>query len=131
MQKNVLKKLLQLHKFDLILGAALLLVALCLFLVFRNMEKTGGTVTVKSDGKIVDVLSLSEDGVYEYKTFYGSNTLVIKDNKAWMSQSSCKDHICEDTGKINKVGETIICLPNSLFITVTEGETSEYDEVVN
>ena len=95
------------------------------------MEKNGGMVTVKSDGKIIDVHSLSEDGEYVYKTFYGTNTLVIKDGKAWVTASSCKDHICEDTGKINKVGETIICLPNTLFITVTEGEAPEYDEVVN
>lgn len=79
----------------------------------------------------MDVLSLSEDGEYVYKSFYGSNTLVIKDGKAWVSESSCKDHICEDTGKISKVGETIICLPNTLFITVTDGERAEYDEVVN
>lgn len=131
MQKNVLKKLLQSHKFDFILGAALLLAALCLFLVFRGMEREGGTITVKSDGKVVDVLSLSEDGEYEYKSFFGSNKLVIKDGKAWVTESSCKDHICEDTGKISKVGETIICLPNTLFITVTDGEEAEYDEVVN
>ncbi len=131
MQKNALKKSLQSHKFDIILGAALLLAALCLFLVFRSFEKDGGVVTVKSDGKIVDVLPLSKDGEYEYKSFYGSNTLVIKDGKAWVSASSCKDHVCEDTGKIHKVGETIICLPNALFITVTEGEPSDYDEVVN
>lgn len=131
MQKNVLKKSLQSHKFDIILGAALLLAALCLFLVFRGVEKEGGVVTVKSDGKIVDVLPLSKDGEYEYKSFYGTNTLVIKDGKAWVTSSSCKDHICENTGKISKVGETIICLPNTLFITVTDGEESEYDEVVD
>ena len=118
MLRSVLRKLLQSHKFDLILGAALLLAALCLFLVFKGMEREGGTVTVKSDGKVVDILSLSEDGEYVYESFYGSNTLVIKDGKAYVTESSCKDHICEDTGKISKVGETIICLPHKLVIEV-------------
>lgn len=131
MQKNALKKLLKSHKFDFILGAALLLAALCLFLVFREMEKDGGVITVKSDGKVVDVLSLEQNGTYVYETFYGSNTLTIKDGKAYVSESTCKDHICEDTGSINKVGETIICLPNALFISVTEGVESEYDGVVD
>lgn len=130
MQKNVLKKSLRCHKFDFILGTALLLTALCLFLVFRNLEKKGGTVTVKQGQKIVGEYSLNIDGEYVFSTLDGSNTLIIMDGKAWVTKSTCKDHICEQTGKISKVGETIICLPNALFITVTDGEESEYDAIV-
>ena len=129
MQKNVLKKLLKCHKSDFILGAALLAAALCLFLVFRNLEKPGGTVTVKQGKEIVAEYSLTEDGEYVFESFYGSNTLVIKDGEAWVCDSTCKDHICEKTGKISKKGETIICLPNTLFITVTDGATPDYDAV--
>ena len=130
MQKNVLKKLFQSHKYDIILGAALLLAALCLFPILKGCEKEGGVVTVKSDGEVIDVLSLEKDGKYEYKTFYGTNTLVIENGQAYVIESSCKDHICEKTGRISKVGETIICLPNAFFVTVTDGEASIYDEVV-
>lgn len=130
MQKNVLRKLLKCHKFDFILGAALLLTALCLFLVFRNMEEKGGKVVVKQDKEVVGEYSLSKDGEYVFKTFYGSNTLVIKDGVAYVKDSTCRDHVCEDTGVVSRVGETIICLPNTLFITVTEGEPSEYDAIV-
>ncbi len=130
MQKNVLKKLLKCHKFDFILGAALLLAALCLFLVFRSFEKEGGRIIVKQDNEIVGEYSLSEDGEYVFETFYSSNTLVIEDGRAYVKDSTCKDHICEDTGAVSKVGETIICLPNTLFITVTEGEESSYDAIV-
>ena len=130
MQKNVLKKLFQSHKFDLLLGAVLLIVALCLFPILKGCEKKGGVVTVKSDGEVIDVLSLEKDGEYVYKTFYGTNTLVIEDGQAYVIESSCKDHICEETGKISKVGETIICLPNTFFVTVIEGEEALYDEVV-
>ena len=114
----------------MLLGAVLLIVALCLFPILKGCEKKGGIVTVKSDGEVIDVLSLEKDGEYVYKTFYGTNTLVIKDGQAFVIESSCKDHICEETGKISKVGETIICLPNTFFVTVTKGEESVYDEVV-
>ncbi len=130
MQKNVLKKLFICHKFDWILGAALLITALCLFLIFKNIEKPGGKVTVKKDNEVVAEYSLDKDGEYEFKSFYGYNKLIIKDGMAWVVDSSCKDHICEKTGKISKVGETIICLPNSLFVTITEGEASDYDAIV-
>ncbi len=129
MQKNVLKKLFTSHKFDFLLGAVLLLAALCLFVVFKNTKKNGGMVEVKQGNKVIGNYSLSEDGEYEIATFYGSNTLVIKDGQAYMSESSCNDHLCEKMGKISKVGETIICLPNEVFVKVISGEEG-YDAVV-
>ena len=131
MQKNVLKKLFISHKFDFALGAALLVVALCLFLVVSKLEKNGGQVTVKMNDEVIGVYSLSEDGEYEIKSFYGTNTLVIEDGKAYVKGSSCPDHICENKGKISKLGENIICLPNTVFITITEGEAPDYDAVVD
>lgn len=109
----------------MLLGAAL-----CLFAVFKNTKRDGGMVEVTQDGKLVGVYSLSENAVYEFSTFYGYNTLVIEDGFAYMSESGCRDHICEGMGRISKVGETIICLPNSLFVKVIGGEEGDYDAVV-
>ena len=128
-QKNALKKLFSSHKFDFLLGAVLLLAALCLFVVFRNSQKDGGTVEVRQGTDVIGTYSLSEDGEYEITSFYGSNTLVIKDGEAYMSESSCSDHLCEKMGHISKVGETIICLPNEVFVKVISGEEG-YDAVI-
>lgn len=108
----------------------LLIAALCLFAVFKNTKKDGGAVEVTQDGKLVGVYPLSEDASYEFSTFYGHNTLVIEDGFAYMSESNCRDHVCEGMGRISKVGETIICLPNELFVKVTKGEEGDYDAVV-
>lgn len=129
MQKNALKKSFTSHKFDFLLGAVLLIAALCLFVVFKNTRKAGGTIEVKQGDKVIGTYALSEDGEYVISTFYGSNTLVVKDGVAYMSESSCKDHLCEKMGKISKVGETIICLPNEVFVKVISGEDG-YDAVV-
>ncbi|MBD5157096.1 MAG: NusG domain II-containing protein [Butyrivibrio sp.] len=112
------------------MGAVLLVAALCLFAVFKNTKKDGGAVEVTQDGKLVGVYPLSEDASYEFSTFYGHNTLVIEDGFAYMSESTCRDHVCEGMGRISKVGETIICLPNELFVKVTKGEEGDYDAVV-
>lgn len=130
MQKNALKKLLQSHKFDILLGTVLLLVALCLFLVFNKIKKSGSSVEVKVNNKIVGVYSLSKDGSYDIKSsFDGKLTLVIKDNKAYAVEANCPDHLCEKMGKISKVGESIICLPHQIFIKVVSEEEAEYDAV--
>ena len=123
MQKNVLKKLFISHKFDFLLGAVLLIAALCLFVVFKTTRKNGSYVCIKQGKNIV------EDSEYEIKSFYGSNTLVIKDGYAYMSESSCKDHLCEKMGKISNVGETIICLPNEVFVEIISSK-EKYDAVV-
>ena len=54
----------------------------------------------------------------------GSNILTIENGTARMSDSSCPDHICENKGKIKYVGQTIVCLPNKLTVTVT-GEAED------
>ncbi len=130
-KKPDIKAIIKKYKNDMILGAALLIAALCLFLVFNSIHRSdGGMVQVKQDKKIIGTYSLDKDGEYEIKTYYGTNTLTVKDGYAYMSQSSCKDHLCEKMGKISRVGETIICLPNSVFIEVISGDNSDYDAVV-
>ena len=129
MQKNVLKKLFISHKFDFLLGAVLLIAALCLFVVFKTTRKNGSYVCIKQGKNIVGTYALGEDSEYEIKSFYGSNTLVIKDGYAYMSESSCKDHLCEKMGKISNGGETIICLPNEVFVEIISSK-EKYDAVV-
>ena len=132
MQKNVLKKLFISHKFDIILGTVLLLAALCLFFVLPKTKSEGNYVEVKQGNDVTGTYSLEKDGRYEIKTFYGTNVLVIKDGYAYMEEASCSDHICIKMGKISKTGETIICLPNEVFIKVVNknGEGGEYDAII-
>ncbi len=132
MQKNVLKKLFISHRNDVILGGALLIAALCLFMVFSVFfQKEGNMIKVVQSGEVQGYYSLDEDGEYEFETIFGYNVLVIEDGYAYMKEASCSDHLCVNQGKISKVGETIICLPNELFITVISGDESDYDAIVN
>lgn len=46
------------------------------------------------------------------------NTLVIKDGKADMIFADCPDQICVKQAPISKAGESIICLPNKVVVTI-------------
>ena len=113
---------------DLILVGALLIAALLVLLVIRNRQerKTGtdAMVTVRTaDGD--EVYPLNKDGVFSLNG--GTNTLVIENGEAWVSEANCPDKVCMGMGKISKNGEFIACLPNQVIIVVEGGEESPVD----
>ena len=113
---------------DLILIAALLLLAGILFLALNHGRQEGGVVVVRVNGAEVERHSLSLSGTFPLNG--GSNILVIRDGQAWLSEANCPDHICVKQGKIHYTGQVITCLPNRLTVTVEGGESDGVDFVV-
>ena len=111
---------------DVSVIAFFLMVSLLLFLFLRG-GKEGSEVRVMVEGKEIGVYSLSKDG--EYSLNGGTNTLIIKDGKAYMTDADCLDKLCVRQGKISRNGETITCLPNKLTVTVID-EKGEVDLVL-
>lgn len=108
---------------------ALVTATVLLLIVFNKSRKDGTYVSIEQNGKIIAEYPLSEDGEYEFTSFYGSNTLVIENGTAYVKESTCRDHICEKMGPVSKSGEMIICIPNELFIKIVSGREAEYDAV--
>ena len=107
------------HIADIILIASLILISAIAITVLLTTRQSGTRVVVELDGKEIAEYSLSKDG--EYTLNGGTNTLIIKDNKAYVTNSHCPDKTCEKTGKISYVGESITCLPNKLSVRI-DGE---------
>lgn len=104
---------------DVLVIVFFLVVSLLLFLLIGK-RKEGSEVRVMVEGKEIGVYSLSRDG--EFSLNGGTNTLIIKDGKAYMADADCPDKLCVRQGKIHRNGETITCLPNKLTITVIDEE---------
>ena len=104
------------YRLDIIVIAAILLASLALLLVMTLTKEEGSVVVVEIDGATVATYSLEENG--EYSLNGGTNVLVIENGKAYLNYSNCPDHTCERTGKIQYVGQSIICLPNKVAITI-------------
>ena len=101
---------------DLILIAALLLLALVLYFAFSDGQDRGGWAVVSVDGEEIGRYSLSEDGVYPLNG--GTNVMQIGDGKAWLIEADCPDHVCIGMGQIQYEGQIIVCLPNRLIVSV-------------
>lgn len=116
---------------DVIFIAALLAVVVvagaCLFF-FRG---EGDTVTVAVDGKVIATYSLHENRVEDIRTGEdGLNRLIIEDGKAWIEHASCPDGICAAHKPIHREGESIVCLPNKVVITVQTAEDADSPDIV-
>lgn len=127
MEKNEKKRRI---RNDVIFIAALVAViavaGVCLYL-FRG---EGNAVTVSVDGKVIATYSLNEERVEDiYTDNGGHNRLIIKDGKAWVEEASCPDGICAAHKPIHREGESIVCLPNEVVITVTTADGDSGDGV--
>ena len=78
------------------------------------------------DGEEIARFPLDSDRVWVWE---GGNTLVIEHGTARVTEASCPDGICVRHAPIRYAGESIICLPHRLEITVVGGETSQIDAV--
>lgn len=95
-------------------------IAIAFMLIFRV---EGDTVNVSVDAKTWGEYSLAEDRTVEIKTEQGINVLVIKDGTAYVSSASCPDGICSSHRPISYDGESIICLPNKVVISINKSDT--------
>jgi hypothetical protein len=129
MTKEILKSVLIKHKVDIIVVASLLLLSLAVMLTVNLTRKPGAFVEITVDGAVVGEYPLDVDEVYELNG--GTNTLTVKDGAAYMTYSNCPDHTCENTGKVQHVGQTIVCLPNKLTVTVKGEATDDSVDLVS
>ncbi len=117
------------HIKSIILIASVLLLALISLLIINLTKEPGSYVEVVIDGVVVERYSLSDEVEKTITTSSDSyNILIIKDNKAYIEDASCPDHICVNHKKISYVGETITCLPNKVVIVIKG--TSDIDIIV-
>ena len=128
MDKSKIENLIKKYRLDIIVIASVLLISIVVVLVTQLTKVEGAYAEVTIDGTVVGKYSLSLDGVYTLND--GTNVLTIKNGEAFMSYSQCPDHTCENTGKIKYVGQTIVCLPNRLTISIV-GQTDDHVDFIS
>lgn len=114
-------------KNDWILAACILLAAVAILLFqFVRSDSGAGKVSVTVDGEIFGTYSLAEDQTVDID---GTNRLVIENGTAEMEWADCPDQICVNHRAVSRNGESIICLPNQVVVTVVSSEESDVDAV--
>ena len=118
---------------DIILIGFLLLIATIGILYLFIFRSKGDTVKVTVDGKIYGTYSLNDDiteDIYSGKNNEYHNRLVIDDGKAYIETATCPDGICVDHAPIFRDGESIVCLPQRVVITVITNNDSDNPDII-
>ena len=118
------------HRNDVIFIAVLLLIVSLIGAAFFFLRGEGDTVTVSVDGKHYGTYPLHTDLTLSIRTGENGeeeNLLVIRDGKAYVESATCPDGICADHKPISREGESIVCLPHRVVITVQTSDGEEPD----
>lgn len=65
---------------------------------------------------------LDEDGIHLITSSYGENTVEIQDGTVRVTKADCANQICVETAPISQNGETIVCLPHKLYVTIADSK---------
>ena len=118
---------------DIILIACLLIAAAIGLVYLFGFRSKGDVVKVTVDGKIYGTYSLNKNtsqDIYTGEKGDRLNRLIIKDGKAYVETATCSDGICVKHSRIFRDGESIVCLPHGVVITVTAENSENTPDIV-
>lgn len=117
----------RLKLFDAVFILIFMLAVFLSFFVLKREKKAAASLLVQSPGEQF-VYSLGRDGTYEFQGLLGKTVVQIKDGKACVTDSPCKNRLCIQAGAIFENGQWAACLPNGIFLCIEGGEPrSEFD----
>lgn len=119
-------------KNDVIFVIVIFAIALFIMICFSVFHKdVGDTVKVTVDGKIYGTYSLNRDETVEIIDDVGkiTNILMIEANHADIVSADCPDELCVKQAAISHNGETIVCLPNKVVVSIEGKAESDIDSI--
>jgi len=113
---------------DALLIAAIIAVSavMAYFFIFGNNE--GLCAVVRYNGEVVQNIDL-ESVKEPYCIDVGNVTMYIEKDGVSIINSPCRDKQCIHTGKINRQGQSAVCLPERVSVELTGGD-NKFDTVV-
>ena len=106
-------------KKSLVLLIGVIIFSLGLYFIMGVFSEKGQIVQVSVNGQVIKELPLSVDTEFIAKGYEGGeNKIVVKHSKCYVVYADCPDKLCVKQGEISKNGESVICLPHRVVITV-------------
>ncbi len=113
---------------DSILVVFLLALSAVWFILVFIGGRPGDVVEIHNEQGVYEVLSLDADTRISVAGPLGESVLRIEGGEVFMESSPCPAKVCIHTGKIKSAGESIVCIPNRVYVVI-RSETDEVDAV--
>lgn len=117
----------------LVMLSVLLIASLLLFGSFRSSgnDSSDLRLVIRTPTETL-TYPLSTDRTVTVSSGNITLTVEIRDGRARVSDSDCPDKICQRTGWISRKGETVICAPAAVRLTITDpkGGVGDADSVI-
>lgn len=95
--------------------------------VLPKIFNKGAVNAVIRCGDMTETLNLSSSGEFTFDEF-GNTVFEVSGGKIRIKNASCPDKICEKTGFIGFPGQSIICVPERITVTI-ENSYEESDSI--
>lgn len=108
-------------KADFILVAvALLLATAILFInhIYKSNNNENHNIQIQVCNELYGNYSLDENTTFEINSSLGCNIICIEDGAIYVKEANCDNQTCVNMGKKSETGESIVCLPHKLIITI-------------
>lgn len=108
---------------------ALLIIAVIFLAIWLFPSQKGKVARVYVDGELYTSLPLDKDTSTLIESEYGTNRVIVRDKKVFVTDADCPDKLCQKS-EISKSGSSIVCLPNHLSVVIEGGKKDEKIDVV-
>ena len=110
---------------DALLLGAILLTAITLLLCHRSCFGAGREAIVRVDGTEIWRIRLdTPDAAYTVETNYGKYQVAVRNGRISVTAAPCPDRICVQHQPTDTIGDSIVCLPGRLTITIEDGNSN-------
>jgi hypothetical protein len=107
----------------------LIFIGLILFIINKSWSThIGQYLKIEKNNETPKIISLNQIKEEKIAGLLGDSNISIVDGKVRFSKAPCTKKYCIHQGWINKENQTIVCLPNQITISITDGSES-YDSV--
>ena len=106
---------------DLLAALAVLLVAVLLLWHPWRTRDAGKTVVIVTPDQTFEY-ALSEDTAFQIESRGITLFVTIMNGEVDVYKSDCSDGVCVNSAPISRTGETIVCAPAGVSITVKGGD---------
>lgn len=96
-----------------------------------NNERDNLECVIKVSGEVTHTISLDDVSGSEKISVDAALpvTVIVSSDGVYVESASCPDKLCEHTGKITRSGQSIVCLPAKVSVSLN-GDLNSVDTVV-